>query len=111
MRAAQPQVIPKQTDTILHSEEVRLDDEKVLEAWYEDQFWHMQQIPCKIIAKAWIKAVHPKKQGKFPYNGGKRAKELKGTDDFEYKRGQIAKPDWWPRKVRHQEPDHLDARS
>ncbi|KAJ4146836.1 hypothetical protein LMH87_001395 [Akanthomyces muscarius] len=56
---------------------------------------------CKLIAKAWVKAVEPKKQSTHPYTGSD---------------GKA--PDWWPKpwgptkddKVRHKEPDHLYKR-
>ncbi|ENH70668.1 hypothetical protein FOC1_g10012602 [Fusarium oxysporum f. sp. cubense race 1] len=52
-------------------------------------------------AKAWVKAVEPKKQSTHPYTG---------SDE--------KAPDWWPKpwgptkedKVRHKEPDHLYKR-
>lgn len=70
------------------------------EVWkfYDQRFKNMQQFACKIIAKAWIKLIAPKKQSNHPYTGqDKKA------------------PDWWPKpwgtgreeKVRHKEPDHL----
>ncbi|KAK3357107.1 hypothetical protein B0T25DRAFT_147256 [Lasiosphaeria hispida] len=70
------------------------------EVWdfYGQRFRNIQQNACKLIAKAWVKAVAPKKQTNNPYTAG---------DD--------AAPDWWPKpwgptkddKVRHLEPDHL----
>ena len=56
----------------------------------ETRFRQLQQLCCKIVAKAWIKVIEPKKQTRFPYN-----------------RGEESKPDWWPDDVRHKEPDHL----
>lgn len=53
-------------------------------------FREMQQLACKTIAKAWIKAIEPKKQTNFPYN-----------------RGNDSRPPWWPSHIRHCEPDHL----
>lgn len=53
-------------------------------------FEELQQIPCKLIAKAWIKIVEPKKQSKYPY-----------------KNGNSSKPYWWPSTAVHKEPDHL----
>lgn len=50
----------------------------------------LQQVPCKVIAKAWIKTIEPKKQTSHPY-----------------KLAEASKPPWWPRTVRHVEPDHL----
>ena len=56
----------------------------------ETRFRQLQQLSCKIVAKAWIKVIEPKKQTRYPYN-----------------RGEESKPDWWPDDVRHKEPDHL----
>ncbi|KAF5024950.1 hypothetical protein F66182_2964 [Fusarium sp. NRRL 66182] len=73
------------------------------EVWnfYEQRFKNCQQTACKLIAKAWVKAVEPKKQSTHPYTG---------SDE--------KAPDWWPKpwgptkedKVRHKEPDHLYKR-
>lgn len=66
--------------------------------FFEGRFRDMQQASCKIIAKAFIKVVEPKKQTNHPYTGGaERA------------------PEWWPPLptenktggVKHREPDHL----
>lgn len=67
--------------------------------FYQEQFRNCQQTACKLIAKAWVKVVEPKKQSAHPYTG----KEV---------------PDWWPKPwgpskedaVRHKEPDHLYKR-
>ncbi|KAM7196602.1 Protein of unknown function (DUF2841) domain containing protein [Rhypophila sp. PSN 637] len=64
--------------------------------FYIDQFNRIQQTACKLIAKAWIKTVAPKKQSTHPYTGQ-------------------AIPDWWPKRwgetpfdaVRQKETDHL----
>jgi hypothetical protein len=56
----------------------------------ETRFRQLQQLCCKIVAKAWIKVIEPKKQTRYPYN-----------------RGEESKPEWWPDGVRHKEPDHL----
>ncbi|KAM0436035.1 hypothetical protein ACHAPT_002927 [Fusarium lateritium] len=69
--------------------------------FYEQRFKNCQQTACKLIAKAWVKAVEPKKQSTHPYTG---------SDE--------KAPDWWPKpwgptkedKVRHKEPDHLYKR-
>lgn len=50
----------------------------------------LRQVPCKAIAKAWIKVIEPRKKTKYPYI-----------------KGDIAKPSWWPHDVEHREPDHL----
>ena len=84
---------------------INLDQTDILQGWYKEQLWHMQQVPLKKICKAWIKKIHPRKSGKYPYNGGKRARNLnlQGT-----KRGDLTRPQWWPTKVPHEGPDHLD---
>ena len=70
------------------------------EVWkfYEQRFKNIQQSACKMIAKAWIKLIAPKKQSNHPYTGS-----------------DAKAPDWWPKptgptrddRVRHKEPDHL----
>ena len=58
--------------------------------YYTSRFAALQQATCKLVVKAWIKVIEPKKQMKFPYN-----------------KGEDVKPAWWPEGVRHREPDHL----
>ena len=70
------------------------DTEKVL-AYYENAFKRFQQLNCRNIAKAFIKEIEPRKQVKYPYNGG-RSGDPEST-----------KPVWWPLGVIHKEPDHL----
>jgi hypothetical protein len=70
------------------------------EVWkfYEQRLKNIQQTACKIIAKAWVKLLAPKKQSNHPYTGQ-----------------EARAPDWWPKptgntreeRVRHKEPDHL----
>ena len=82
-----------------------IGDKFSIDNYYDTRFRQMQQLACKVIAKAWVKVVECKKQVKHPYNGGKIAKEKgakKGTG------GELTKPDWWPKyNCRHREPDHL----
>jgi hypothetical protein len=69
--------------------------------YYTEAFRHLQQSACKIIAKAFVKAIEPKKQTNYPYT-----------------KGSEKPPPWWPPMpregekgnpgdVRHKEPDHL----
>ena len=60
----------------------------------------VQQIACKMIAKDWIKAIYPRKQGRYPYVNQKRMKD-DGLDP--------EVPPWWPplRVCPFREPDHL----
>ncbi|KAK2742682.1 hypothetical protein FQN57_005137 [Myotisia sp. PD_48] len=48
----------------------------------------------------WTTMFQPKKQNKYPYNGGHGADGKKGDPEK-------TKPDWWPPGVIHREPDHL----
>lgn len=50
----------------------------------------IRQVPCKAIAKVWIKVIEPKKKTRYPYV-----------------KGNCMKPGWWPDNVEHREPDHL----
>lgn len=61
-----------------------------IDDYYTSRFAALQQATCKLVVKAWIKVIEPKKQMKFPYN-----------------KGEDLKPVWWPEGVRHREPDHL----
>lgn len=77
---------------------LRIGDEEEVAKFYDQRFRSCQQSACKVIAKAWIKLIAPKKQTNHPYTG----KDEKA-------------PDWWPKpwgttreeKIRHKEPDHL----
>lgn len=77
---------------------LRIGDSDMVWDFYQQRFKNCQQTSCKLIAKAWVKAVEPKKQSHHPYTG----KDEKA-------------PDWWPKpwgpsaqdRVRHKEPDHL----
>ncbi|KAH9200704.1 hypothetical protein LQ764DRAFT_224195 [Zygosaccharomyces rouxii] len=62
----------------------------VVEKYVHGALKLLRQVPCKAIAKAWIKAIEPRKKTKYPYI-----------------KGDIAKPSWWPHDVEHREPDHL----
>ena len=69
---------------------LRISDNDAVTTFFETRFRQMQQLTCKVVAKAWIKVIEPKKQSNFPYN-----------------RGEEKKPVWWPVGARHKEPDHL----
>ena len=86
------------TVTIMRKRPLKIGDSDLVWNFYQQRFRNCQQSACKLIAKAWVKAVEPKKQSNHPYTG----KDEKA-------------PDWWPKpwgpskdeKVRHKEPDHL----
>ncbi|KAI0390253.1 hypothetical protein F5Y17DRAFT_471974 [Xylariaceae sp. FL0594] len=80
---------------------IEIGDDKAVYAFYDERLRLCQQSACKTIAKAWVKALEPRKQSKYPYT-----------------RGLDSAPEWWPRtyvksgtdviqKMRHREPDHL----
>jgi hypothetical protein len=87
--------------TIQPKRGIKIGDDEAVYAFYDQRFRSCQQAACKIIAKAWVKAVEPKKQSTHPYT-----------------RGDETRPDWWPKtfskvrsdvveELRHKEPDHL----
>ncbi|EPS34617.1 hypothetical protein PDE_09581 [Penicillium oxalicum 114-2] len=83
---------------------LRIGDTEKVTAYYESALKHFQQLNCRMIAKAFIKHIEPRKQVRFPYNGGKPpAGSPPGTTGDPEK----TKPDWWPEGVMHKEPDHL----
>ncbi|KAK2738584.1 hypothetical protein FQN55_000461 [Onygenales sp. PD_40] len=79
---------------------LQIGDEARIIAYYEDALKAFQQLNCRQIAKAYIKAIEPRKQANFPYNGGKVA-------PGEQRDPEKTRPPWWPIDVIHREPDHL----
>ncbi|KAJ5606592.1 hypothetical protein N7510_009373 [Penicillium lagena] len=81
---------------------VSVRDANLLGRYYKKAFENLQQTNCRVLAKAYIKLVEPRKQVNYPYNG---RKIVDGTprqlDPNE------TKPPWWPSGVSHREPDHL----
>lgn len=67
-----------------------LNNIAVMEKYVHGALKLLRQVPCKSIAKAWIKTIEPRKKTKYPYI-----------------KGDISKPSWWPHDVEHREPDHL----
>lgn len=61
-----------------------------LSQWYSERFAELWQKTEKLVCKAWIKVIQPAKHTKF-----------------QYQKGEESRPGWWPRDVRHKEPDHL----
>ena len=93
-------------------EEVSIGDTRRLEDFYSHMFRQMKQVPCKIVAKAWVKVVEPRKQTKHPYNGSKKGKiykkEMESEGYVDINSGDVCKPEWWPKEgCRHKEPDHI----
>ncbi|KAJ6088058.1 hypothetical protein N7499_004240, partial [Penicillium canescens] len=81
---------------------ISLSDTHFLRCYYTKVFENLQQTNCRLIAKAYVKLVEPRKQVFYPYNGRKTVagKTHELTPDE-------TKPPWWPSGVRHREPDHL----
>ncbi|ORY88328.1 hypothetical protein BCR35DRAFT_301865 [Leucosporidium creatinivorum] len=61
-----------------------------LAEWYTEKFSTLPQKVSKTVCKIWVKVVEPDKQANFPYIAG-----------------DSHAPQWWPKDVRHKEPDHL----
>ncbi|KAL4923818.1 DUF2841 domain-containing protein [Aspergillus undulatus] len=89
---------PPSPDSPIKRSTLRVGQTKLLRTYYEKGFDCFQQLNCRVIAKAFVKFVEPRKQVNFPYNG-KRGSE--GNDP------EKTKPKWWPARVMHKEPDHL----
>ena len=96
-------------DTANEFRSIKVGDVGAVRNAYYEIFDHMQQIPCKHIAKAWIKVREPKKQSQFPYNGGKY--KAKSEAMFgEGHGGWLKRPWWWLHDRElcpHTEPDHI----
>lgn len=81
---------------------ISVRDKEMLRHYYEKVFQNLQQTNCRVLAKAYIKLVEPRKQVNYPYNGRKIvAGKTRQLDPDE------TKPPWWPSGVSHREPDHL----
>ena len=83
------------TVRVQKTQQLHVNDDEKIAAFYATRFMDLQQNACRILAKAWVKLVEPKKQTHHPYRG----KEEK-------------RPNWWPTTsgettVPHKEPDHL----
>jgi len=79
----------------------RADARDDWEKWFNDAFRAVQQVSCRVIAKEWIKTIHPKKQSTHPYNGKNPRTGERGDSNS-------TKPPYWPRDVIHKEPDHIN---
>ncbi|KAJ5087294.1 hypothetical protein N7456_010910 [Penicillium angulare] len=81
---------------------ISIRDKDFVLRYYEKVFQNLQQTNCRVLAKAYIKLVEPRKQVNYPYNGrklvGGRTQQLDPDE---------TKPPWWPSGVSHREPDHL----
>lgn len=83
---------------------LRVGDTQRVTSYYESALKHFQQLNCRMVAKAFIKFIEPRKQVRHPYNGGKPAP---GSPPGSTGDPEKTKPEWWPPGVMHKEPDHL----
>lgn len=81
---------------------ISVKERDFMRLYYEKIFQNLQQTNCRVIAKAYIKLVEPRKQVNYPYNGRKIIEGRTRQLDPE-----ATKPPWWPLGVSHREPDHL----
>lgn len=81
---------------------ISIKDKDVLRRYYEKVFQNLQQTNCRVIAKAYVKLVEPRKQVNYPYNGRKIV-----AGSTQQLSPDETKPPWWPAGVSHREPDHL----
>ncbi|KAL4936404.1 hypothetical protein BDV06DRAFT_93717 [Aspergillus oleicola] len=79
-----------------------ISNQSLLRTYYEKAFDSLHQTNCRILAKAYVKLVEPRKQVSYPYNGHKNIAGVPHKLDPE-----DTKPPWWPAGVIHREPDHL----
>ena len=80
---------------VVKAQQLTIGNEAEVTTFFYTRFKDMQQSACKVMGKAFVKLVEPKKQTHHPYT--------KGDDKA---------PEWWPKTnsddhVRHKEPDHL----
>lgn len=88
----------------------RIDDKEKVKAFLLMRFTQIQQSAGKVIAKAWIKAMCPKKQANYPYvDCNPRPDQPRRRPRYP---GPPRVPFFWPdlSDCRHKEPDHLDKR-
>ncbi|PYH94675.1 hypothetical protein BO71DRAFT_429774 [Aspergillus ellipticus CBS 707.79] len=93
-------------EPLIHIKQMALQigDSDRLRQYYTTALTHFQQFNCRIIAKAFIRFIEPRKQVKHPYNGRPRRGAPPGTKADPEK----TKPEWWPAGMAHREPDHLN---
>lgn len=101
-------VSDRDPDVIKMIQRFRIDDEQALTAFYDEAFEQIQQTALKVILKAWIKVIQPKKQTDFPYiSSNPEARKGRKAKGKIYDEPRV--PPWWPtdKGVRHKEPDHI----
>ncbi|KAJ5982092.1 hypothetical protein N7451_012192 [Penicillium sp. IBT 35674x] len=109
-RPARPETNPPHRETPRineHSSDIQMttisiSDKNFLRRYYERGFQNLQQTNCRVIAKVYVRLIEPHKQVQYPYNGRKTV-----AGRIQQFTPEETKPPWWPREVRHREPDHL----
>lgn len=99
-----PRRLPKRYPPI----SFRIDEESKVVAFLYSRFLQIQQSTGKTIAKAWIKAICPKKQANYPYvDSNPRPDQQRVRKAYD---GPPRIPIFWPdtEKCRHKEPDHTN---
>jgi hypothetical protein len=88
---------------------IKLDDEPAIDNFLSSSFSSAPQNVLKPILKALIKSIEPDKQKKWPYVlSSDRVKPGRATKHRrQIGEGGLKQPPWWPKDVRHREPDHL----
>ncbi|KAJ5815027.1 hypothetical protein N7474_006804 [Penicillium riverlandense] len=81
---------------------ISVSDADLLGLYYKKAFENLHQTNCRVLAKAYVKLVEPRKQVNYPYNGRKTVAGTSIQLDPD-----VTKPPWWPSGVSHREPDHL----
>jgi hypothetical protein len=73
------------------------------------EFEKIRANTTKVIAKAWIKAICPRKQAKFPYVGSNPRANQSQKRRRPHHDGSLEIPKFWPdvESCRHKEPDHI----
>lgn len=92
---------PDDIDTPQPMVTAKMSERGFWEKWFNVAFRAVQQVSCRIIAKEWIKLIHPKKQSTHPYNGKDPKTGLRGDPNS-------TRPEYWPKDVKHREPDHIN---
>lgn len=90
--AALPRAVNSDANSEPRSGQVplRIGDHEAVTELYRSRLERVMQLGCRSVAKAWVKALQPRKQTIYPYRGP-----------------GATRPSWWPTDVPHVEPDHL----
>ncbi|KAF2669153.1 hypothetical protein BT63DRAFT_251351 [Microthyrium microscopicum] len=87
---------------------IRLDDKDGLNQFFFESFQRMPQNVVKPLLKISIKFIEPNKQKKWPYVNSDEEERKKGSKRRRaVGEGGMQEPPWWPKAIRHKEPDHL----